>query len=210
MSTAEIALKPKAANSKREHLLDVAVELFNEHGFHATGVDRVMTAARMSKKTIYNYFRSKDELILASLRHHDSIFRNEFMSRVERASQDPMARLLAVFDAAEEWFRSPNFYGCIFINAAGEFSKADSPIRQVCRDFKRMMMSFIHDQCRQIPVAQPDSLANQLALVLEGAIATAQVSGADAAADTARTVAHTLIDTALGAQAGTGRPARVN
>lgn len=211
MPAAEIALKPKAATkSKREHLLQVAINLFNEHGFHATGVDRVMAAAKMSKKTIYNYFRSKDELILAALRYHDSVFRNEFMSQVERASADPMARLLALFDTAEEWFRSPNFYGCIFINATGEFSQADSPIRHVCRDFKRMMHGFLFDQCRQIAVAQPERLAARLALVLEGAIATAQVSGADAAADTAREVARTVIGAALEPSAGAGRPTSVN
>ncbi len=207
--------RPKApTRSKREHLLRVAVDLFNEHGFHATGVDLVMTAAKMSKKTIYSYYRSKDELILAALRYHDGVFRNDFMSRVERKSPDPMGRLLAIFDTAEDWFRSPTFYGCFFVNAASEFPEADSPIRffvnaasefpeadspirQVCRDFKRMMLAFIRDQCRQIAVDEPDRLAAQLAMVFEGAIVTAQVSGAAAAVDTAHATARTLIDAAL-------------
>lgn len=183
--------------SKREHLLRVAVDLFNEHGFHATGVDLIMTAAKMSKKTIYSYYRSKGELILAALRYHDGVFRNDFMSQVERKSPDPMGRLLAIFDTAEGWFCSPTFYGCIFVNAAGEFPEADSPIRQVCRDFKRMMLAFIRDQCRQIAVDEPDRLAAQLAMVFEGAIVTAQVSGAAAAVDTAHATARTLIDAAL-------------
>ena len=56
------------ASSRREHLIDTAIELFAKHGFHATGIDMILARAGVSKKTLYRHFRSKEELILAALR----------------------------------------------------------------------------------------------------------------------------------------------
>lgn len=186
--------------SRRQHLIDIALELFAEHGFHATGIDMVMERAKMSKKTLYSYFRSKDELILACLRHHDGIFRNHFMGQVEKCGGTVEERLLGVFDVALAWFCQNNFFGCIFINAVGEYSDSESPIRQVSKDFKKMMHSYILSLTRQLPIEGVESLANQLALLLEGAIVTAQVSQKPEAAEYAKHAARTLLASALNAQ----------
>ena len=53
--------------SRRDHLVDTAVKLFSKHGFRATGIDRVLAESGVAKKTLYNHFRSKDELIIATL-----------------------------------------------------------------------------------------------------------------------------------------------
>jgi AcrR family transcriptional regulator len=186
-----------ARPSRREHLIETAIALFAKHGYHATGIDKVMEEAGMSKRTLYTYFRSKEELVLAALRHYDSVFRNHFMAKVEKAASTPEGRILAIYDIAEEWFTQQNFYGCMFINAVGEYSEADSPIRQVARDFKKLMRTYLRELVGQLPVADADELANELALLLEGAIVTAQVSGNPAAAHIAKRAAKTLIANAL-------------
>lgn len=185
--------------SRRQHLIDIALEMFAEHGFHATGIDMVMERAKMSKKTLYSYFRSKEELILACLRHHDGIFRNHFMMQVEKNGGTVEERLLGVFDVAAAWFCQNNFFGCIFINAVGEYSDQNSPIRQVSKDFKKLMRTYILSLTRQLPVQNCESLANQLALLLEGAIVTAQVSQKPEAADEAKQAASTILSAALNA-----------
>lgn len=185
--------------SRRDHLMTVARDLFMEHGFHGTGIDRILGQAGVSKKTLYTHFRSKDELILAVLREHDGSFRNQFMRQVEQASTDPRARLMAVFDVAEAWFETPSFFGCVFINAVGEYSKADTPIRNACRDFKKQMTDFIVRLAKEAGAADYTTLGNQLSLLLEGAIVTAQVSDRELAIDTARSAAAILIDKALNA-----------
>ena len=72
------------------------MRLFGEHGFHATGIDRIAEEANVSKKTMYKHFRSKEELIIAALKHYDGVARNEFMRNVERGADTPYGRLLAV------------------------------------------------------------------------------------------------------------------
>ncbi|MEM7224397.1 MAG: helix-turn-helix domain-containing protein [Pseudomonadota bacterium] len=187
-----------AASHRRDHLIDTAIELFAEHGYHATGIDTVLARAGVSKKTLYRHFRSKEELILAALKKHDGQFRNGFMRQVEAAAASPRARLIAVFDVAEAWFRNDRFYGCMFINAIGEYSAVETPIRRACQDFKAMMRGYLEGLCRDAGAPEPAALAEELALLLEGAIVTAQVSQEPGrAARVAKAAAGALIDQAL-------------
>ena len=201
-------------SERRERLVDTAISLFAKHGYHAVGIDTILKYAGVSKKTLYHHFRSKEELILAALRKYDGRFRNEFMRQVEARATGPRDRLLAIFDVAAEWFEGDNFYGCMFINAVGEYAEPDTPIRRACREFKSAMLDYIEDLCRQLGVYEPTQLAAELALILEGAIVTAQVSGQivrstrnqssptrGRAAMTAKTAATALIDQALTAAA---------
>ena len=184
--------------SKREQLIQTGAKLFAKNGFHATGVDTIAEKAGVTKKTLYAHFRSKDELVLAALHHYDGLFRNEFMRRVEAAGRTPRARLLAVFDVAEHWFGQNNFYGCMFINAIGEYSESDTSIRQVCKEYKRLMKGYIRELCEQVGGPNPQKLAEEIALLFEGATVTAQVSQNPKIAQIAKRAAKTLIDRALG------------
>lgn len=184
-------------SEKRQHLIDTAIALFSAHGFHATGIDRIADEANVSKKTMYHYFRSKEELILAALKHHDGVFRNEFMKAVLARSDDPQARLLAIFDVAHAWFADKKFYGCLFINAIGEYAAPDTGIRAVCQEYKRLMRGFLETLAQDAGVANPAALAASLALLLEGSIVTAQVTADPQAALTAAEAARVLLQTAL-------------
>ena len=87
------------SSSKRDLLINTALELFSREGFHATGIDRILSESGVAKMTLYNHFKSKDELILAALRRRDETFRNWFMRTVEASAETPRGRLLASFDA---------------------------------------------------------------------------------------------------------------
>ena len=188
-------------SEKRQNLIDTAIALFGEHGFHGTGIDRIAQEAGVSKKTMYHHFRSKEELIVAALRHHDGLFRNHFMKSVGQAGGQPYERLLAIFDVAHAWFSQNNFYGCMFINAIGEYSDRDPSITGACKEFKRQMVAFIEELAEQVDVDNPAELASELSILLEGSIVTAQVSGAPNVAETARRAAKILVDDALAANA---------
>ncbi|MCG8463597.1 MAG: TetR/AcrR family transcriptional regulator [Xanthomonadales bacterium] len=184
--------------TRRQHLIEVAIDLFNQYGYHATGIDLILEKAKVSKRTLYVHFRSKDELILAALRHYDGLFRNHFMTQVEKTAKTPVERLLAVYQVAQEWFMQNNFYGCMFINAIGEYSATDSAIRQVCKEFKALIRDYIEGLCAELAAPDPAGLAEELGLLFEGAIVTAQVSQQKSrAAQTAKTAATALIDNAL-------------
>ena len=182
---------------RREQLVDTAIALFTEHGFHATGINRILDDSGVAKKTLYRHFRSKEELILAALRKYDGLFRNRFMAQVESVAVTPHERLLAIFDAAGEWFADNKFFGCMFVNAVSEYSQDDTPIRMACKEFKTMMSRYIRGLCADAEAQNPDVLAEKLALLLEGAIVTAQVSQRRGAAQVAKSVAETLIADAI-------------
>ena len=184
-------------SQKRQELIETAIRLFAEFGFHNTGIDRIAREANVSKKTMYHHFRSKEELILAALRHHDGLFRNQFMKTVNAMTALPRDRLLAIFDVAETWFGGPGFHGCMFINAIGEYASRDAAIGEACRAFKEQMVTFVEELAVAAGARDPRDLAESLSLLLEGAIVTAQVAGRPQSASTAKNAARVLIDQAL-------------
>lgn len=182
---------------KRQELIETAIQLFSKHGYHGTGIDRIAEEANVSKKTMYHHFRSKEELILAALRHHDGLFRNQFMKQVNHTSDKPYERLLNIFDVAHAWFAGKEFYGCMFINAIGEYSEPNTSIREICKEFKRAMLGYIEELAEQAGISKAQEVASAISLLLEGSIVTAQVSGDANSADTAKQAAKVIVDSAL-------------
>ena len=185
------------ASPRREQLVDTAMRLFYKHGFHATGIDRVLAEAGVAKMTLYNHFRSKDELILAVLRRRDELFRNWTMREVARRADTPRERLLVLFDILEEWFRSKDFHGCMFINAGAEFGAQESAIRAASCEHKRLMAAYIEELARDAGASAPAALAGQLALLIDGATVAAQIHCDYAPAAEAKRAAATLIAAAV-------------
>jgi len=182
---------------KRQQLVDTAIELFGANGFHATGIDRIAEEAQVSKKTMYQHFRSKEELIIAALKQKDGLFRNGFMKAVDQQGSTAYERLLAVFDVAQVWFSDNQFFGCMFINAIGEYSERNQGIQQVCKEFKRLMLAYIEELAVEAGIPDAHRVAASVAILLEGSIVTAQVSGSPDCAQTARHAAQIIIDDAL-------------
>lgn len=190
--------------SRRNDLIDAAMNVFYRHGFHASGLDLVLKEGNISRMTLYNHFKSKDELIVAALRRRDEIFRNQMMKFVEAQANDPAGQLLAVFDYHDHWFKEKNFCGCMFINASAEFEDPTHPIRHFAAEHKNTVRRYLLDRCRLISAQDPDALAHQLNLLIEGAIVTAHVvarvnnndTTLDEVSAHAKQAAQTLIDIA--------------
>ena len=185
------------AASRRDDLIDTAVTLFHRDGYHATGIDKILAACGAAKMTLYKHFKSKDELIVAALRRRDEQWRNRFMRAVERHAGTPRERLLAVFDALEECSKGGDLNGCMFVNAAAEFARADDPIHATAAEHKRLVLGYVRDLAEAAGARDPMELAQALRLLIEGAIVVAQVSGDTDAAQRARRVAETLLVAAI-------------
>lgn len=190
--------------AKRELLLETATRLFAKNGYHAVGVDRIIAEAGVSKVTMYRYFRSKDELILAVLRRRDETYRNALMRDVTRRARGPRERLLALFDSLEDWLTEDGFTGCLFIKAAGEFPLPDDPVHAAATEHKRLMMQFLGKLTTAAGASDPESLAQQIYLLIDGAIVHAHTSGAGRRiARGARQAAEILIHHAIAPDART-------
>ena len=89
---------------KREHLIEVATKSFNRLGYHATGIDFVIAEAGIAKTTLYRYFKSKDDLIVAVLDRIDDQYRENMREFVDKFAKSPIEKLLSTFDFLENWF----------------------------------------------------------------------------------------------------------
>lgn len=181
-------------SAKRDQLVNTAQALFQKHGYHATGIDTILEKSGVAKRTLYKHFSSKDDLISAVLEAYDESFRDEFFRAVESAASTPRARLLAVFDQAEKWFSHKNFFGCLFVKAAGEFPDKRTDARALCRRAKTFFTDYLETQAREAGAKHPASLAAHLALLFEGAIVTALISGDSGSARAAKSAARILIN----------------
>lgn len=192
------AAATKRPSSKRELLVETALRLFHDEGYHATGIDRILAEAGVAKMTLYKHFASKDDLIIATAEQRKDEFSNFFDAYIKRNATSPRETLLAYFAGLEEWFAGrafPNrpFRGCMFINASAEFPKAEAEIRRIATESKRRTRSWLQRISEEAGARDPAALASQLSLLAEGAIVTAQVGGDMSAATDARCAAEALI-----------------
>jgi AcrR family transcriptional regulator len=190
------------APNRRDHLVNTALRLFSSNGFRATGIDRVLRESGVAKKTLYNHFSSKDELIVAALHKRDEEFMAKMRTAIARLAPkqdgDPrLARVLAFFDGLDEWFASPGFNGCTFINASAEYPRKDCPIHRACEAHKRLVRDTLADLAADTGLADTDVLARQLALLADGAVVNAHTTGDREAAGTAKAAAQRLLESWL-------------
>lgn len=180
-------------DSPRERLLSVASELFYAHGIRNVGIDEIIARAGVAKASLYRHFPSKDDLVTEVLRQRDAAWFRDFRADVEARASNPKKRLLAVFAVLEDWFAEDLFRGCAFMNAAIELADATHPAHGVSRDHKRRMRAYLAELAKAARLKEPGALADQLALLIEGAIVTAVLEQSPEPARRARAAAVRLI-----------------
>ncbi len=181
--------RPSAA---RERILATASRLFYSEGIHAVGVDRVIAESGVAKATLYAHFTSKEELVAAYLAQASDEWQQWMRTSLERAALPPGESVLAVFDLVGERFQAPGFRGCPFINAAAEFPGPGRVTERIDAHRTRVRDLFA-GLARSAGAAGPESLADTLTMLYDGAMISAQLDGRPAAARDAREVARGLL-----------------
>jgi AcrR family transcriptional regulator len=169
----------------KERILDASRQLFRDQGINGTGLDQLCATARVSKRTFYQHFAGKDELIAEHLRRFDPDVLPELF---ERTDLTPREKLLAVFD-----LHGPL---CPYIAAAVEIHDPTHPARVHARDYKRAFAARLTAAARDAGAGDPDQLGEQLALLLDGVSARNRVLNAETFA-TAAAIAALLVDAAI-------------
>ena len=184
-------------SEKREQLIKTALRLFARHGYRATGIDTILAEAGVAKMTLYHHFKSKDELIVAALRRRDAEWRQWFMDRVSKRAATPRGRLLAVFDVLEEWFREREYHGCSFGQAATEFRDPRHAVHKMASEHKQQLLAYFRELAAAAGVKQSELLAQQIGLLVEGAVIHMEVFREPQVARIADDAARKLVDEAL-------------
>ena len=177
-----------AKEAMQERILTTAGRLFYGQGIRAVGVDTIAAEIGISKRTLYNYYPSKDELIVAYLSRH--------LLPPKTSDRPLLEQILRIFDWLERWFASDSFRGCPFVNAIAELGDATHPGTQLAVAYKEQRRLWLVDALTQLKVADPDGLATQVAILVEGAIIAALVRGDPGMAGAAKAAARVLLSAA--------------
>lgn len=192
----EPAATPESAvrASQRERLLNAATDLFYREG---TGVGAIALckAAGISKKSMYELYDSKDELMAAALDRR-AVTDVAFLLPPPGFSSSPRARLLHVFSQLEKFARSPDYMGCAYLATQLELKDPAHPASRTADRIKREHMeAFFRAEAERGNASDPDFLTRQLAVLYDGASTRAGI-GADDLQGLAVTTAETLIQAA--------------
>jgi AcrR family transcriptional regulator len=172
----------------KERILETADRLFYLQGIRAVGVDTIAAEIGISKRTLYNHFPSKDELIAAYLARR---FRQSPSS-----DKPPVEQILGTFDSLERRFASKDFRGCPFVNAVAELGAEDRAVKKIAVAFKESRRVWFRDLLLQLDVADADNLATQLQLLVDGSIALDLVRDDPSMARAAKEAARVLLGNA--------------
>ena len=163
----------------RERILAVAGDLFYRHGIRAVGVEAIADAAGTNKMTLYRHFASKDELVAEYLRQSAKQTDAAWDRYAQAHPGDPLAQLRAWLTEMAGHVASADLRGCPLANAAVELPEKDHPARRVIEEFNVAQRARLVQLARSAGLSDPDMLADELYLLLEGARVTAQSVGAD-------------------------------
>jgi AcrR family transcriptional regulator len=152
----------------RERILRTAHELFYRDGIRATGVDKVIAEAGVTKVTFYRHFPSKNQLILAFLDYRHQRWISWFADAMQRYGHTPQA----ILPSMAEWFTNGSYRGCAFINTVVELGDLLPEVRDIARRHKQDMVELIIKVLPPGPQVEEEAIA--IALVIDGAIIRAQ------------------------------------
>jgi AcrR family transcriptional regulator len=179
----------------RERLLAAADRLFYEEGLCTVGVDRLLQEAGVARASLYSTYGSKDQLIRAYLQGRSESWHALVAEVLPVRWDNPRDRMLGIFELMTEWFATPGYRGCPFINASAE-AVVDEAVREVRdrhRAWVRELFSRLGDEAG---AEDPEALSAQLVLLYDGSMVGAQLDLSPAPGKAARSAAATLIDAA--------------
>ena len=198
ISRKRIVAAPAPADEASAHdrLLNAATRLFCKNGINATGIDAIIDEAGTAKTTLYKLFGSKTNLVHAVLETEGRLWRDWFIGAIEAGGGDAKTKLARIFPALKRWFGEERFYGCPFINAVGEHDKDQKQFRTIAMKHKKVVLAHLENLAAEMGAADPQMLAHQLALLIDGAVVAAMVSRDPAVADMAGLAAGALLGSA--------------
>lgn len=193
-------MRTEQIKDKRSQLIDTALQLFYSHGIHAIGINEILATSGIAKKTLYNHFSSKEDLIQACVIERDKRFMQWMESQCHDCKSEA-ALIEQLFDGLHLWINNKveligSFEGCFFVNTAAEYGDPTNEIYQLCLQHKMNIKKFILEKLTLMSANQQhiNRLTDLLILLKEGAINSAYVMNDKEAALKAKPLALTFIE----------------
>jgi AcrR family transcriptional regulator len=193
MSAVTPHTRPTGGRGARQRIERAAARLFYRNGINATGVERIAQEANVSKRTLYQHFASKNDLVDNYLRGIEARGGSPIERRLDDTELSARERLLGIFEMS----RSDVLRGCPFHNAAVESAGSRPSTDEIVRAHKQEFTRRLVAVAREAGAVDPQVLGQQLAVLFEGATAMATSLNDTAPVVHARAAAATLIDATL-------------
>ena len=157
----------------RERLIGAAYDLFSINGVNQIGIDTILSKSGCAKASLYGNFNSKVDLAIAFLDRREALWTRGWLeTEIKRRATNPEARLLAIFDVFDGWFRKRSFEGCSFINVLLE-SNARSPLHRAAAIHLAKIRSIIHNLAKDAALHEPEKFAQAWHMLMKGSIVAA-------------------------------------
>jgi AcrR family transcriptional regulator len=179
-------------DSASERLTAAAMRLFQERGISRVGINEIVREAEVARMSLYNNFRSKDDLALAAYAALSEA-RQEAVDAAIAVSPDARSAILAIFDLAQELAGAPSFRGCAFLDLAAHSGPDDAPLIALVRHHKAALRERFTRLARECGEHDPDLLGRQLLALWDGALSDAFIEGDVAPIAAARAAAARLL-----------------
>jgi AcrR family transcriptional regulator len=169
----------------QERILETVDSLFYREGIRAVGVHKITEETGISKRTLYNYFPSKDDLITAYLARR--------LTPIPISEKSAEEQILESFVRLERSLADEESQGCPFVNAVVELKDPDHAANEIALAYKNQRRNWFIEMLERLQIAHPESLAMQLTLLVDGAIAAAVIRRDPKVARAARDAARVLL-----------------
>jgi AcrR family transcriptional regulator len=191
----------------RDKILATASDLFYQRGVRAVGVDLVVEKAGVAKTSLYRLFGSKDDLVLAFLQRRDQQFWKRWDEIAGQHSDDARAELNGQLDWIGQRVGEPHYRGCPQLNIAAEYPETEHPARKFAKEHKRELRRRLKVIAQRLKCPNPDELAGQLAVLINGAIVSTPIYEPGEATALLRRAADALISASVDTSSKSGHVA---
>jgi len=188
----------EARKPVRERILETAAEMFYRDGIRAVGIDAIIARSGVAKMSLYRHFSSKDALVAAWLEDRNAFFWRRWDRAEASRGDDPRSRLEGILDMIAATVSQRQWRGCPFLNTGTEFPEPDHPARAIILANKQAVRVRLRTLAAAAGARDPDVLAQQLQLLIDGAYAIGQSLGPEGPAKTVADAGRALIAAQIG------------
>jgi AcrR family transcriptional regulator len=196
----------EAKKPARQRILDTASQMFYRDGIRAVGIDAIIARSGVAKMSLYRNFPSKDALVTAWLDDRNAFFWRRWDKAEASCAGDPRGQLEAILDMIAATVSHTKWRGCPFLNTGTEFPEPGHPARAIILANKRAVRERLRSLAAAAGIFDPDLLAQQLQLLIDGAYAIGQSLGPQGPARTVASAGRALIAASLANRQTKGAP----
>jgi len=185
----------KTSANIKSKILKTATYLFYIQGYNSTGINQIIDEAGIAKASLYNHFKSKSELLHAYLEEIHISWFDELHAHIDKID-DPVGKILGIFDFRIERQKKNRFGGCPFIKASTEVLHDDEKTFEIVdrnkMKFRNLVLEILQNISALNSPLSKEELADTLYLLMEGATVTANFQKSGAMIVNAKSIAEKI------------------